>query len=78
MADGDADRPLSIGTLLECQAIIPHYQRVNEIEEGCPHPFDSGLDRKYFQVYLAKIGAGSACSNFLNDLNKKQQWTISN
>jgi hypothetical protein len=41
VANGDADRPLSIGALLECQAIIPHYQRVNEIEEGCSHRFDS-------------------------------------
>lgn len=40
VADGDADRSLSIGALLEGQAIIPHYRRVNEIEEGCSHSFD--------------------------------------
>jgi hypothetical protein len=66
VADGDADRPLSIGTLLECQAIIPHYQRVNEIEEGCPHPFDSGLGRQYFQNlrFIIGIVADFVCHNF--------------
>jgi hypothetical protein len=33
-------------SIYKCQAIIPHYQRVNEIEEGCSHRFDSCPDYK--------------------------------
>lgn len=55
MADGDADRPLSIGALLECQAIIPHYQRVNKIEEGCSRRFDSCPDYTFSDVGYYRI-----------------------